>query len=380
MKNIPILLYLALTLLACQTEEPLQATVEAPESTRNAALSLTQAQVNMAGITFDSLRVRAFKEEVHATGTVDLPPEYRASVSIYFGGYVSKIKLIEGEQVRRGQVLFYLENPEYIRLQQSFLEVKSQLRHLKSSYERQQKLLTDQASSEKANSKAQMQYEVANVQYESLKKQLQLMGLSTEQITANNIQDRIAVKAPISGFVSSIHITQGQYLNPTDIALSIFNTEHLHLELAVFEKDYPKMAKGLPIRFFLPNNPSNQYKGSIYLPARSIDIESRQGKVHAHISDEHANTPFAPGMYVEAHIQLQEQLLPSLPQSALLEENGKYFVWMKLNTDSSESTLKKVEVEIGEQTEEYIAIKNANSLPPNALFIVKGGLQLGGEA
>jgi cobalt-zinc-cadmium efflux system membrane fusion protein len=48
---------------------------------------------------------------------VQIPVEGMQEISAYFGGYVSDLSLIEGQAVRKGQTLFFLENPDFIREQ-----------------------------------------------------------------------------------------------------------------------------------------------------------------------------------------------------------------------------------------------------------------------
>ncbi|WP_051017829.1 HlyD family secretion protein [Pontibacter sp. BAB1700] len=41
-----------------------------------------------------------------------------------------------------------------------------------------------------------------------------------------------------------INASVGQFVNPTDVLFRIADTDHLHVELTVFEKDVPTLKKG----------------------------------------------------------------------------------------------------------------------------------------
>ena len=43
------------------------------------------------------------------------------------------------------------------------------------------------------------------------------------------------------------------FLNPTDVALELVNTDHMHLELQLLEKDIFKIKKGQKIQFEIPD-------------------------------------------------------------------------------------------------------------------------------
>ena len=118
-------------------------------------------------------------------------------------------------------------------MQQDYLDAVSQLSYLKSDYERQKTLNAENIASEKNFAKAESDYKSTLAKTESLRKKLQLVNISTTQLDASKITSRAAIYAPISGYIESIKVNQGTYLNPSDIALTIINKDHLHIELNV---------------------------------------------------------------------------------------------------------------------------------------------------
>ena len=68
-----------------------------------------------------------FPTFIRSNGTIDVPPEGRATVSTFYAGYVKSISLLPGDKIVKGQAILTLESPEYIEMQQEFLEAKSQL-------------------------------------------------------------------------------------------------------------------------------------------------------------------------------------------------------------------------------------------------------------
>ncbi len=79
-----------------------------------------------------TLTEQAFNEIVKTTGFIDVPPQNKASVSTFLGGYVKRTPLLVGDKIRKGQLVATLENTEYVELQQQYLEVAEQLNYLKS--------------------------------------------------------------------------------------------------------------------------------------------------------------------------------------------------------------------------------------------------------
>ena len=56
-----------------------------------------------------------------------------------------------GDKVRKGQVLAVLENPEFIRIQQQYMEIHGQLGYLQEEYDRKKILQEEEITSKKNN-------------------------------------------------------------------------------------------------------------------------------------------------------------------------------------------------------------------------------------
>jgi len=242
---------------------------------------------------------------ISVRGYVDVPPEQRVSVSPFYGGYVKDIRVLPGTRVTKGEVLFTMENPFYIQLQQQYLEAVEQLEYLKEDYERQSILSSEEIVSRKNYKKAEADYKVMTAKANGLREQLKMLGLPIATIEKGQIYNTVAVTSTINGNVTALNIQKGVYLDPKDVAVNIINTDHLHVELEVFEQDASRIRKGQEIRFTIPEMSKQQYLGTVHLVVPSIDLQKRTIMVHGHIEDEKEAT-FLPGMYVEAMIMVDK--------------------------------------------------------------------------
>ena len=117
---------LAATVSGCgKTESPEENGIEVSEApTGSGEVFLTEEQFKTMEMQWGNPQQGEFSGEVNVQGMVQIPVEGMQEISAYFGGYVSDLSLIEGQAVRKGQTLFFLENPDFIRLQQDYLETK----------------------------------------------------------------------------------------------------------------------------------------------------------------------------------------------------------------------------------------------------------------
>src|SRR5690606_24756864 len=153
---ISILLLLTITLASCNSKEKSDAdnTDASIENVDLDHINITENQFKSGGMELGKISMQPFNTVVNANGMFAVPPQNQADVSAYFAGYVKDIKLLPGHEVKKGQVLFTIENPEYVQVQQNFLEAKGRLSYLKSDYERQKELMADNVTSQKNYSKA----------------------------------------------------------------------------------------------------------------------------------------------------------------------------------------------------------------------------------
>lgn len=365
---------ITLLLLASCGSDSTATEAEAPEAETNRVF-LTHAQFKTGEMEFGTCSTQPFNGIIKTTGRLDVPPEYKSTVSAYFGGYVKQISLLEGQRVTQGQTLFTLENPDYIQTQQDFLEAKSVLAYLKMDYERQKDLSRDNVSSQKTFSKAESDYKVTLARYESLKRRLQLMNINPASVTESNLKSTIAVTAPISGYVTSVLATKGMFLNPSDVAVTIMNSEHLHVELAIFEQDLRRVSVGQNVTFTLQNDRTN-YDATVHLINKAIHMEKRTINVHCHITNEKQSSFFTPGMYLEAEIYATKDSALALPISAVVTLNDKSYVLVKTNKTSKGYELTKKEVKRGQTSATHIEILDSELNKPGTEILIQGAFNL----
>ncbi|UII26024.1 efflux RND transporter periplasmic adaptor subunit [Fulvivirga maritima] len=370
---ISLLSILMLSACSSDSSSSIDAKAELPKSEEN-TIRLTAEQFNSSQMEIAPLEMVEFSNTIKANGMFDVPPENKATVSSYFGGTVKDIKLLPGQPVKKGQMIFTLESPEYVQLQQDYLEAKGQLKYLKSDFERQENLIKDNVTSQKNYLKAESDYTVTKVKAESLAKKLLLMNINPEKLTMENIRTSIYVLSPINGFVTSVNITKGTYLNPSETAITIIDTGHLHLELNIFERDLPFVKIGQPISFSIQEDKSNTYHGTVHLINKAVDPESRMINIHGHLVDEEFTSAFSPGMYVEAQIATSSEKRAALPKEAIVEIDDHYYVLARTTNNSYQ--FKKQEVKIGASNHEFIEITNAEDFKSNTQFLVKGAFNL----
>jgi cobalt-zinc-cadmium efflux system membrane fusion protein len=377
MKNIKSMFFLAaLTLAACNSSNKEIATEEAHSDEQTSEIiHLSKAQFETARMETGQLAEKPFAEAVQTSGIIDVPPQSRAVISAFMGGYIKNTPLLVGDRVSKGQRLVTLENPEFITLQQNYLEIAEQLAYLKSEYERQQIMVAEKITSQKSFLKVESEYKSNLARYNSLKKNLEMLNINPASVQAGNIVSAVNIYSPIAGNVTQVFVNTGTYVSPADKIMEIMDTDHIHLELKVFEKDLLGLKKGQEILFTVPEASDSVFRGEVHLVGTAIDPQSRTALIHGHIAEKDEHN-FTAGMFVEAQLVTGTANQLALPENAVVEMDGKQFVLQVEKETDSEIELLPVEVETGATYNGFTAIKNASQFKPDSRFLTKGGFVL----
>ena len=353
-------------LAACKHSETTDESLSTPSADSN-ELVLSKKQFEGEKMQFGTLTEHDFNEVIKTSGMIDVPTHNKSSVSTFVGGYITKTPLLIGDEVKKGQFLVSLENTEFVDIQQLYMEVAEKLNYLKSEFTRQKTLYDENITSQKNFLNAESNYKSSLAHYNGLRKKLQMMNINPASVEKGNITSIINIYAPIDGFVTKVNVSNGTYVSPSDIIMEIIDTDHIHLELSVFEKDILNVKKGQKIDFRIPEASDSIFKAEVHLVGTTIDPENRRVTVHGHIDNDH--TGFIVGMFAEAEIIVSNSKKLSLPKEAVIHQDDNYFALILEKETESDYYFRKIKLNIGSQSEDYLEVLNAVDLKDQEIII-----------
>lgn len=372
-----VILFIFTILSSCGDKEKQSIESGASQTISDERIQVTQEQFVQNNMSLGQIKESEFPIMVTASGMIDVPPENRAVVSATMGGYIKTTPLLIGDKVRKGQLLVTIENPEFVALQQEYMEVNGQLSYLKSEFDRQQTMVAENISSQKNFLKAESDYKTAVAKYNGLRKQLGMLNISTEQVEKGVISSVVSIYAPIDGSITEVNVTRGTFVSPSFSIMEIINNDHIHLELSVFEKDIMKVKKGQEVEFRIPEASTEIYKAEVHLVGTSIG-ENRTIKVHAHLENEEANN-FLTGMFVEADIIIDSSTQMSVPTDAIGVIDDQSYVLLLDETKDNTYYFKQMAVKTLGSYQNMTALDKTTTFKEGAQFLTKGAFSLIGE-
>ena len=365
MKNSSII-FLALILFSCQGEKTTEA-VENQKSVTKNSVQLTDEQAKNTTIQLEELGNKEISTVIHLKGKMSASPENQISISMPLGGYLKSTKLIPGMKVTKGQVLAVLEDQQYVKLQQEYLTELAQMKYAKAELNRQEKLNETQASSNKVLQAAQMEFTSHAISIKALSEQLKLIGISPQNLTENNISKSVSIRSPITGFVSQVNVNVGKYVSPTDVLFELIDRNQLLLKLTVFDVDLKELSVGQKI-IASNNSADKKYNGVI----KSINYQlNSDGSTAVFCSLEASKNELVPGQYMNADIELKNHAAAVLPDFAILDFEGKKFIYISIGKNQFEMH----EVQLGSAENGFVEVLNASELQGKKI-VTKGAYTL----
>lgn len=338
---------------------------------------VTRAQFDQAGMELGTMQDKEFPTIVKAAGVIDVPPENRSVVSATMGGYIKSLPFLIGDAVTKGQVLMSIENPEFVTLQQDYMEVHGQLDYLKSEYDRQKTMLSENITSQKSFLKAESEYKTAQAKYNGLRMQLVMLNISPEKVEAGDVTSSVTIFSPISGSITQVNVSKGSYVAPATPIIEIVDNDHIHIELSVFEKDIMKVKKGQKIDFKVPEASPDTFVAEVYLVGTSIGKE-RTIMVHGHLEDDE-NHNFLTGMFVDASIVTESFLAKALPNESIVNLENKNYVLALEKEEDGIYYFREMGVKATDGYGGYTPIENGKMFKQTDRFLTKGAFNLLGE-
>lgn len=233
-------------------------------------------------------------------GVIVMPPQNHVTVTLSMGGSVQDIRILPGEYVRKGEIILTLANPDFIELQQTYLDAAAQTEYLAKEYDRQQKLVSGESASLKRMQQSKADYLSMKSRMEAAAAQLTLLGTDTTTLNQKGIRTYLEVRAPRNGYVTNMDINAGKYYAAGEPVCDVIDKSTPMLQLTAYEKDLDKLLPGSCFTFKVNGMPDSTFSAELISVDQMVDNMNRSIKVYARITQACPN--FRPGMYVSAQI------------------------------------------------------------------------------
>ena len=378
------------------TEAKATEKAEAPHEEETPTIAtLTEEQIKTVGIQLGVIEQKELTATIRANGLLKVPNNNKANATSLYGGVIKTLNVQIGDYVKKGQVIATIANPQFIQLQEEYLSTASRITFAEQELSRQKELFEGNAGAKKNLQSATAELNSLRTRRASLQQQIQLMGINPGSVSNGNLKSALVVTSPLNGTVSNVFAKIGSYVDVSSPVIEIVDNSSLHLDLNVFEKDLPMLKVGQTIHFRITNNAVEDYNAKIFAIGSSFENESKTIAAHAVVQGN--KTGLIDGMNVTAIVSLNNVTTSAVPNDAIVNADGKYYIFVQTNKkaeehheegeeegshkegeekehkeDKSSKNFEKVEVLKGVSDMGYTAVTFVNEIPADAKIVIKG--------
>lgn len=295
-------------------------------------IEFSEEKAEAAGLQTEIVSEGQFNSVIKVSGEILPAQGDEASAVATSSGIVTfgKNKILPGIKVSKGVDLAYVSAREMAE-GDPVAKAKAEYEAAEKQFERAESLLKSNAVSQKAYEQAKKDYDVAKARYDAYSSKSGASG--------------VAIQSPLSGYIKQVFVNEGDYVEAGQLVATVSQNSRLQLQADLPEKFWSS-ARQISGANFRPSYSDETFSVK-ELGGRIVSVgrTSSAGSFYLPVIFEFANRGnFVSGAFCDIYLlESVRNGVISLPESALTEEQGVYYVYLKVGEDD----YKKQEVKIG---------------------------------
>jgi cobalt-zinc-cadmium efflux system membrane fusion protein len=305
------------------------------KSSDNAEL-FTIPQDQMGHVQVLTVQATTLPRTLRLTGAVAYNSFRTTPVITQVSGPVSRVAVVPGEQVQKGQPMLYVSSPDYSQLRTNYLKAKSAYALAQMAFARARDLYEHKAIAEQNLEQAESAEVQAGGDLAASQAALKVMGIADpDELVKGPPSFEVPVKAPINGEVVEQDVSAGQLIQPgTTQCFMISDTSTVWVLVNIYQKDLPYIRVGDEVAIQTDAYP-DVFRGRISFVAPSLDPTTRT--LQARIETGNSGKKLKKDMFVTATVNAGKIAnAMALPDAAVLRDTeNQPFVYAAADSNQS---------------------------------------------
>lgn len=320
-RTVLILAALCSVLAGCKHRIPGQSPENRPdEHGHEGEIVISPERQSALGIRTDTVSFGSFHEVVRTSGQIVSSAGDEMTVVAKSDGVIRLSGLSEGSAVGKGARIATISSRE-IGTGDRLAKVKVAYENAKKEYERDLQLSKDNIVSETHLDRSRLEYEYAKAEYEALS-------------AGSTASGDIVVTAPLSGFIKTLDVTSGDYVETGAPIATVSQNRRLQLRADLSEKHFGKLGQIRDANFV------TSYSDKVFrlqeLGGRLASYgRASAGEFFIPVIFEFDNRgELVPGSYADVYlITSGSENCLSVPVGAVVEDQGVHYVFVRCDED-----------------------------------------------
>lgn len=317
-------------------------------------------------------------DEVTATARIQANPHNVGHAVVPVPGRIVSVMAKLGDSVVRGQPLVAIESAAVAEAEAAFVQSEASVRQseiavskadadlarITDLFEHQAVAQKEVLSAQTTAALTKASVEQARSVRDQARRRLELLGLK-----AGEFQQRIIVRAPISGKVMEVSVVEGEFRNEINTPLiTITDLSRVWVTTEAPESKIRLFRVGGVAHLELIAYPNEVFHARVTRIADSVDSETRTIKVNAELDN--SSGKLRPDMFGSLRYAGGETSSPWIPESAVVRLNGTDLVFV----EQAPGRFRAIPVELGKPHEGGFPV--AKGVKPGDRVVTQGAVYL----
>jgi cobalt-zinc-cadmium efflux system membrane fusion protein len=332
----------------------------------------------MRQISVEPVSERSVDLERETTGKVGFNEDRITPVSANCAGRVVQVLVKKGDVVKAGQPMFELESPDVVAAENDLVgaitaenTAVSALDVARKAAERARQLHEREAISTRELQDAEAAYDRAqddqrrnHAAVRVAEARLAMYGKTAEEVNrlgdlgrknVGAVDDRVIIRAPISGTIVDRKVGQGQYIHQdaADPLAMLSDLSSLWVQAEVYESFLSRIRVGEPVTISVAAYPDRKFPARISFINPTVDPETRTVRVRCVVAN--PQMLLKPEMFARVSIgAAAPRPYPAVPASAVFTQGADNFVFI----EESPRHFRKRQVRAGRRVDGDILVES----------------------
>ncbi|MEE9910326.1 MAG: efflux RND transporter periplasmic adaptor subunit [Deltaproteobacteria bacterium] len=340
-------------------------------------VTLSQEMQKSSGIEVKPAAMEDAAVPLTATAAIEMNMDRTAKISPRVTGKAVKILVSQGDRVRAGQALAYLDSVEIDQIWSDYRKALGKVELARRNLEREETLFQKKISPEKDVLKSRQELDEAEADANLARDRFRLASIDVNQFASSissGSHPLVPVTAAVGGVVIEKAVSLGEVVNPEKALFWVADLSTLWVMIDVYEKDMSRLRVGAGVKVSVTAFPDKIFRGKISYIADVVDEKTRTEK--ARVTLDNQGGLLKPGMFatvlVEAGNAACERMI-AVPEEAVQIEGAARYVFVRLSPD----TFARRDIETGRSLGKSLEV--TRGLKEGEVFAVKGAFILKSE-
>ena len=268
---------------------------------------------------------------LRVAATVEADETRMARVSAPVTGRITDLEVVEGQNVKRGQVLARVHSTQLSDEQSNLLKAVSQRRLAERAVERARRLLEAGVIGEAELQRREAELQQASTELSSTRDQLKILGMSEDVLerveSTRTVNSTAQVLATIDGTVLERKVTTGQVVQSAEVVCALADLSRVWLVADVPEQAAGAIEVGKYVQAEIPSLPGQTVRGKLTFVSATVDRETRTVRIRLDVPN--PKRKLKPAMLATMVLSDAAENHRIVPLTAIVREGNQDYVFVQ---------------------------------------------------